>query len=837
MQKPATTAAGRKLQDTIVYPDIFTFGATLEVPQCSHIGQPECYDDEKRILARKAETDRAEAEIRAAQAAAQSGNNRRHLDSTPENNYYPLQYYGSAQDFVGTCYALTGDEAQNVANGWVKLPQQDDVSTPLTLPWAFNFYGSTYPAGTTIYLNTNGNISLERPFAGYNPYIFPMDETLIAPFWADIDTRAQTAGAMAHGDIWYRFSNTENTLSVIWDRVGYYAQKGNRRNTFQVILSDATFEALGRNPITQGTNNICFCYGDMEWTTGVASWGRDGLGGFFGTPAIVGVNSGRDSPNDDYGPSEMFGQFSFGNSMVYDGVGPQPDGIDFLDNRGTTFQRIDFEPLCFDTSGNLPPVCTGFPQGGTVTAVCGEKLTLTLTFAAPEVDQRLNVFWTGSLPPGAMLTETRDDHVMVCVIMYTPQPGQQGTYFVTFTVTDDGTPPASISKTLTIVVPECDDREFCIPIPPVPGCDALDPRPFCTPYRTPEFCPADESFPELIRVRNDIAVNDPFVIESQDFWFHYLSDKAAQYAFTATQGYNAPRVHCCVDSIDDLLSVCFSGSSAPTSFVVRASGHHSGTGIFVLPTGFTGVELLSGIVKTPASVIAELSSLVPTPDKILVEEYIPGNGGVGLPNEFKFHMFGDKIGAITAIYHRGTDCACFAEFDESFERLDQKGCFTSAGPEKEDGACYAHEFPSGSVNAAPIKNMDVCTTPLPPIPTCIWNDMRAAARALGSTIGVYMRIDFFVAGTGAVYVQEYTANHNGGLHHCTARDENGCINSCFLGECWKDNGEKQYGSQVFGGPRTPEPSILDGWSARAATSQCDVAINQSPPNPPVTSCY
>ena len=40
----------------------------------------------------------------------------------------------------------------------------------------------------------------------------------------------------------------------------------------------------------------------------------------------------------------------------------------------------------------------------------------------------------------------------------------------------------------------------------------MDPRPFRTPYRTPEFCPADESFPELIRVRNDIAVNDPFVI-------------------------------------------------------------------------------------------------------------------------------------------------------------------------------------------------------------------------------------------------------------------------------------------------------------------------------------
>eukprot|EP00541_Cyclophora_tenuis_P011193 CAMPEP_0116572634 /NCGR_PEP_ID=MMETSP0397-20121206/18292_1 /TAXON_ID=216820 /ORGANISM="Cyclophora tenuis, Strain ECT3854" /LENGTH=390 /DNA_ID=CAMNT_0004100999 /DNA_START=99 /DNA_END=1268 /DNA_ORIENTATION=+ len=388
----------------------------------------------------------------------------------------------------------------------------------------------------------------------------------------------------------------------------------------------------------------------------------------------------------------------------------------------------------------------------------------------------------------------------------------------------------TVTKELVINVPTCTDEDTCVPITPDDACDPFNPRPFCTPFRSPEFCPADNSFPDLIRTRNDIAQDDIALIESQNFWFHYLEDKAAQYAFTTDQGFNAPKLLCCVDDVNDLISTCFSGPSPPTSFVIRASGHHSGSGIYVMPNGFSGVELLSGVVKSSATVEAEIDDLTPAPTKILVEEFISGDTATSLPLEVKFHVFEDKIGAITAIYNKGTDCACYAEFDEDFERLDQFGCFEPAFPEQQDGACHKIDFDAGSQNPFQIKDLDLCSDPLPPIPTCIWNDLKSTALALGAQIGVYMRIDMFVSGTGLVYVQEYTANHNGGLRHCTARrDPSGCVDSCFMGQCWKDNGEKPNGSLVFGGPRTAEPGVLADWTTKSATAQCGIANGQSPP--------
>ena len=62
------------------------------------------------------------------------------------------------------------------------------------------------------------------------------------------------------------------------------------------------------------------------------------------------------------------------------------------------------------------------------------------------------------------------------------QPGQQRKYFVTFTVTNDDTPPTTISKTFTIVVPACDDREFASQSPRYRDAQPL------TLLRAPEFC-------------------------------------------------------------------------------------------------------------------------------------------------------------------------------------------------------------------------------------------------------------------------------------------------------------------------------------------------------------
>lgn len=60
--------------------------------------------------------------------------------------------------------------------------------------------------------------------------------------------------------------------------------------------------------------------------------------------------------------------------------------------------------------------------------------------------------------------------------------------------------------------------------------------------------------------------------------------------------------------------------------------------------------------------------------KLIIEEYIPGPGGGGLPTEYKFHVFpGEIIGSINVFSGRGTGCDCWAEMDENRNRLDQYG--------------------------------------------------------------------------------------------------------------------------------------------------------------------
>lgn len=76
-------------------------------------------------------------------------------------------------------------------------------------------------------------------------------------------------------------------FAVAWDNVDYYVLPpillGDKFNTFQVVISDGTDSSMGLG------NNDCFCYTDMQWTTGEASGGVSGLGGL---PALVSANKG-----------------------------------------------------------------------------------------------------------------------------------------------------------------------------------------------------------------------------------------------------------------------------------------------------------------------------------------------------------------------------------------------------------------------------------------------------------------------------------------------------------------------------------------------------------------
>lgn len=194
------------------------------------------------------------------------------------------------------------------------LQRNDDGSSvaPIPLGFAFNFCGNIY---TEVYINNNGNLTFGAPLGTFTPFAFPsVGPPMIAPFFADVDTRNLQSGIV-------RYRSTGTRFTVTWSCVGYFNQKVNRLNTFQVILSN------GFDPLVGIGHNVCFCYGNMSWTTGDVSGGTNGLGG---TPATVGVNLGNGIGFKTLGRFDAAG-------TAYDGALLMNDGVDWLDGKSFCF--------------------------------------------------------------------------------------------------------------------------------------------------------------------------------------------------------------------------------------------------------------------------------------------------------------------------------------------------------------------------------------------------------------------------------------------------------------------------------------------------------------------
>ena len=191
----------------------------------------------------------------------------------------------------------------------------DDGSTDaIQLPFDFCLYGVTK---NEFFINNNGNVSFDGYYSTFTSTGFPIDGyPMLAPFWADVDTR-QDNGPL--GEVWYKVTPT--SVIVIWNNVGYYDEHGDKRNTFELIFTD------GNDPLIGVGNNVAFSFADMAWTTGDAS---DGVNGFGGVPATVGVNKG------DGVKYALVGRFDHAG-YDYDGAGGNNDGVNYLTGKYYTF--------------------------------------------------------------------------------------------------------------------------------------------------------------------------------------------------------------------------------------------------------------------------------------------------------------------------------------------------------------------------------------------------------------------------------------------------------------------------------------------------------------------
>lgn len=158
------------------------------------------------------------------------------------------------------------------------LVRNDDGSTGLvSLGFGANFFGTTY---LNAFVNNNGNITFNTSLPTYTPFALTGNNfPIIAPFLADVDTRNSSSGVVQYGtDV----LDGHNVFGVNWINVGYYNSQADKRNSFQLILTE-------RLDTGAGNFDIEFNYDQILWETGSASGGTNGFGG---TSAAAGYTDG-----------------------------------------------------------------------------------------------------------------------------------------------------------------------------------------------------------------------------------------------------------------------------------------------------------------------------------------------------------------------------------------------------------------------------------------------------------------------------------------------------------------------------------------------------------------
>jgi hypothetical protein len=171
------------------------------------------------------------------------------------------------------------------------LARNDDGSTgQVALPFTANFFGVNF---NSLYVNNNGNVTLDQPLGTYTPFDLNSTATqIIAPFFADVDTRNLASGVTTYGVGTF---GGRTTFGVDWFHnpddntdpgVGYYGSHADKLNSFQLLLVD-------RSDTGAGNFDIVFNYRQIQWETGDASGGSGGLGG---ASARAGFSNGTGDP-------------------------------------------------------------------------------------------------------------------------------------------------------------------------------------------------------------------------------------------------------------------------------------------------------------------------------------------------------------------------------------------------------------------------------------------------------------------------------------------------------------------------------------------------------------
>ena len=177
------------------------------------------------------------------------------------------------------------------------FPGNDDGSIgPVSLGFTANFFSNNY---SSLYLNNNGNVTFNSAFGAYTPYglVAPgIGQPVIAPFWADVDTR-NSATVKYGNDV----VNGRVAWGANWLGVGYFANHSAPLDFFQLVMID-------RSDVGVGDFDFEFNYGPLYWDQGDVS----------SEPVHIGWNS-NDGTNMYEMPGSGTHDFLVGNSRDLNG--------------------------------------------------------------------------------------------------------------------------------------------------------------------------------------------------------------------------------------------------------------------------------------------------------------------------------------------------------------------------------------------------------------------------------------------------------------------------------------------------------------------------------------
>lgn len=225
----------------------------------------------------------------------------------------------------------------------------------VSLGFNINFYGNSF---SECYVNDNGNITFEHSNSIYTPAPFgSLDKKIIAPFWADSDTRSFLSDVIKFSSVG-KTVNGRPAFGATYRNVGHFQIKGDKLNTFQVVIID-------RSDVSPGDFDIEFNYEKILWETGSAL-SSGGVNGYGGSPARVGIANGE------------------GLFLEYENSG---ETLKFLDFDPTTGYLNKNTGLVYQTYNSVCPgrivlpIRNGFPPG-TFSVNAGEDRILNVNDGA-----------------------------------------------------------------------------------------------------------------------------------------------------------------------------------------------------------------------------------------------------------------------------------------------------------------------------------------------------------------------------------------------------------------------------------------------------------------------